>query len=70
MYKIYFLNFNFSRTRFLYLYFHRLSELNHSLKDIKVEPSERVHVDPEVYGEEYDNYFLAKSYFDVREYDR
>lgn len=53
-----------------YNFFLRLSELNHSLKDIKVEPSERVHVDPDVYGEEYDIYFLAKSYFDVKEYDR
>lgn len=64
-------NFYSAVRKFLFsIFFHRLSELNHSLKDIKVEPSERVHVDPEVYGEEYDNYFLAKSYFDVREYDR
>uniref|UniRef100_A0A1B6F0D6 Cyclosome subunit 8 n=1 Tax=Cuerna arida TaxID=1464854 RepID=A0A1B6F0D6_9HEMI len=47
-----------------------LSELNFSLKDVEIDPAERVHTDPAVYGNEYDTYFLAKSYFDVREYDR
>ncbi|XP_054289018.1 cell division cycle protein 23 homolog [Macrosteles quadrilineatus] len=47
-----------------------LSELNFSLKDVLVDPTERVHTDPAVFGDEYDTYFMAKSYFDVKEYDR
>lgn len=46
-----------------------LSELNYALKDVQVPPQEVVPPYQEE-GDELDMYLLAKSYFDLKEYDR
>lgn len=45
-----------------------LSELNYSLKHISVSPRERLDIVDDL--DEADTYLLAKSYFDLKEYDR
>lgn len=49
-----------------------LSELNHGLSDVSVKHTGKSFEDLHfgIASEEYDDYVLAKSYFDVREYDR
>ncbi|XP_052866586.1 cell division cycle protein 23 homolog [Anopheles cruzii] len=49
-----------------------LAELNHGLSDtqVDVKSSQCEHLHTGIAAKEYDDYALAKSYFDVREYDR
>lgn len=47
-----------------------LSELNYALKNIVVDASEVPSPSLSCHGSEFDTYLLAKSYFDVKEYDR
>ncbi|XP_067007530.2 cell division cycle protein 23 homolog isoform X3 [Anabrus simplex] len=47
-----------------------LSELNYSLQDVKISPSEIVQTTCKEEPDETDAYLLAKSYFDLKEYDR
>ena len=53
---------------FLFIVIFRLSEMNHCLTHIKTDNF--IPREPVVDLEEYDRYLLAKSYFDLKEYDR
>ena len=48
----------------------RLSELNFALKDIKVDPDEYTTESIKDDEEDMERYLLAKSFFDLNEYDR
>lgn len=50
------------------LFLYRLSELNFALKHIKVDAVPAYEL--AVSDDEADDYYLAKSFFDVKEYDR
>lgn len=48
-----------------------LAELNHGLNHVEVNYEEcETEIDSGIYNNEYDDYCLAKTYFDCREYDR